>query len=54
MSGLARREAEALRAMPYEEDPDLTWQAPVGPDLPYDGEIPPEVRDLARRRRAAP
>lgn len=48
---LARRELEALEAHPYEEDPDLAWEAPPGPDLPYDGEIPAEVRRLAARRR---
>jgi hypothetical protein len=45
------RESAALAAHPYEEDPDLTWEAPPGPDLPYDGEVPKEVTQLARRRR---
>jgi gamma-glutamyltranspeptidase len=48
---LARREVAAIEAHPYENDPDLAWQAPTGPDLPYDGEIPPDVRKLAGRRR---
>ena len=50
---LGRAEIEALTAMPYEADPDVSWQAPPGPDLPYAGDIPPEVRALAERRRAA-
>lgn len=45
------KEVAALQAQPYEGDPDLAWQAPPGPDLPYDGEIPAEVRRLAQRRR---
>lgn len=48
---LAHREGEALRNMPYEEDPDVAWEAPSGPPLPYDGDIPSEIRDLARERR---
>lgn len=46
-------ERAALLAHPYEDDPDLAWQAPPGPDLPYDGEVPEEVVRLARRRRSA-
>ncbi len=46
-----RRELEALAAHPYEDDPDLSWSAPPGPDLPYDGPVPAEVRKLARQRR---
>lgn len=42
-----RAELAALEAHPYEHDPDLAWDAPDGPDLPYDGEIPQEVLDLA-------
>ncbi len=49
---LARREIDAIEAHPYEDDPDLAWEAPPGPDLPYDGEVPADVRRLARRRRA--
>ncbi len=47
----AEREIAAIRAMPYDEDPDLSWEAPPGPDLPYDGEVPEEVRVLAEQRR---
>ena len=47
-----QRELEALSAAPYEDDPELAWQAPSGPDLPYDGGVPPEVARLARERRA--
>ena len=36
----AQREQEALATHPYEDDPDLAWQAQPGPDLPYDGPIP--------------
>ena len=48
------RELAALERLPYEEDPELSWEAPPGPDLPYDGEVPDDVRRLsaARRRRA--
>ncbi|HVE46434.1 MAG TPA: hypothetical protein VNA57_06770 [Acidimicrobiales bacterium] len=48
------REVAALERLPYEDDPDLSWEAPLGPDLPYDGEVPDGVRRLAaaRRRRA--
>ena len=48
---LAARELAALEAHPYDDDPDLNWEVPSGPDLPYDGEIPEEVRRLAARRR---
>lgn len=47
----ATREAEALERRPYEQDPDLAWQAPRGPDLPYDGEVPEDVISLAETRR---
>ncbi|MGH9127593.1 MAG: hypothetical protein ACRDY2_01180 [Acidimicrobiales bacterium] len=47
----SEREDLALEAMPYEDDPDLAWDAPRGPDLPYDGAIPPEVLCLALDRR---
>jgi hypothetical protein len=49
---LTRQERAALAAAPYDEDPDLDWQAPAGPDLPYAGEIPEEVMRLAAERRA--
>lgn len=47
----ARLEARALSVHPYDDDPDLQWTAPPGPDLPYDGGVPPEVLRLAGRRR---
>jgi hypothetical protein len=50
---LAERETAALAAMPYEEDADLAWATPPGPDLPYDGDIPAGVRELAERRRTS-
>ena len=46
------RELAALDAYPYEQDPDLQWSAPPGPDLPYDGAVPDDVRRLAAERRA--
>lgn len=46
-----RRELEALERLPYEEDSDLLWEAPIGPDLPYDGDVPDDVRQLAATRR---
>lgn len=45
------REAEALERQPYEQDPDLAWSAPHGPDLPYHGDVPKDVIALARARR---
>lgn len=45
------RELAALAHHPYEDDPDLAWQAPPGPDLPFDGAVPPDVISLAQRRR---
>ena len=47
----AERERTALAEWPYEDDPQLAWQAPVGPDLPYDGDIPSGVVQLAAERR---
>ncbi|MGH9000991.1 MAG: hypothetical protein ACRDY7_16555 [Acidimicrobiia bacterium] len=47
----AEAELAALAAAPYEGDPDLSWEAAPGPDLPYDGEVPPEVLRLAAQRR---
>lgn len=47
----AQRELAALTRHPYEDDPDLVWHAPPGPDLPYDGDIPADVLRLARERR---
>lgn len=48
----ALAEIAALESHPYENDPDLAWEAPAGPDLPYDGEVPQEALDLAASRRA--
>lgn len=45
------RERAVLERLPYESDPDLDWTVPFGPDLPYDGDVPGEVRRLAARRR---
>ncbi|MGI8574070.1 MAG: hypothetical protein ACR2MA_01740 [Egibacteraceae bacterium] len=45
------RERTALTELPYEYDPELSWRAPVGPDLPYDGRIREEVLELAKTRR---
>lgn len=47
----AERELAALTNHPYEDDPDLAWPAPPGPDLPYDGDVPADVMRLAQRRR---
>lgn len=46
----AQQELEALDAQPYEADPELTWTAPPGPDLAYDGDVPPDVLELAEAR----
>jgi hypothetical protein len=45
------RERIALDRYPYEDDPDLSWEAPAGPQLPYEGEVPEDVLALARERR---
>ena len=45
------RELAALAALPYEDDPDLAWEARPGPDLPYDGEVPEDVIQLSLQRR---
>ncbi len=47
----AEREAAALDRRPYEDDPELSWSAPLGPDLPYDGAVPDDVVALAAARR---
>lgn len=47
----AEREAAVLAALPYDDDADLNWSPPSGPDLPYDGEVPPEVLRMAAQRR---
>lgn len=46
-----QRERDVLAALPYEDDADLAWEAPPGPDLPYGGEVPAEVLRLAEQRR---
>ena len=45
------RELAVLAVHPYDADPDVAWEMPVGPDLPYDGDIPEEVMELAHQRR---
>ncbi|MGQ0773727.1 MAG: hypothetical protein ACT4NY_04805 [Pseudonocardiales bacterium] len=45
------RELAVLASHPYDKDPDLAWEAPPGPDLPYDGAIPDDVLELAQARR---
>jgi hypothetical protein len=47
----AAQERAVLEAMPYDEDPELAWEAPTGPSLPYDGEVPAAVLRLAASRR---
>ena len=47
----AEQERLALEAMPYDDDPDLSWQAPAGPSLPYEGDVPADVLRLAASRR---
>ncbi len=49
------RELKALGRFPYAADPELSM--PAGPSdlddaMPYDGDVPPEVIALARKRRA--
>jgi len=44
-------ERAALEAHPYDDDPDLAWVAPAAPALPYDGDIPAGVIELAAERR---
>ncbi len=46
----AEREELALDAMPYDADPELAWEVPGGPALPYDGEVPEDVQRLAQNR----
>lgn len=47
-----QRERAALDAAPYEDDPDLAWEADDGPPLPYDGAVPDDVAKLVAQRRA--
>lgn len=54
--GRISKEAEraALDLAPYDLDPDLAMPEPVAlDDLAYDGEVPADVVELARLRRAA-
>lgn len=46
------RELLALRQHPYEQDPDLSWDAPPALPLPYDAQVPADVLALAHERRA--
>ena len=48
----SEHERAALTAHPYDADDNLGWQAASVPDLPYDGPVPQDVRDMAARRRA--
>ncbi|MCA1656364.1 MAG: hypothetical protein LC713_01385 [Actinobacteria bacterium] len=50
----AEQEQVALDAHPYDADTDLSCEAPPGPALPYDGEVPAEVLRLAALRRQSP
>lgn len=47
----ADQERAALERHPYDEDPELGWDAPALPSLAYQGEVPADVRALAERRR---
>jgi hypothetical protein len=49
----AEQELSGLTAEPYERDPDLSWELPAAPGLPYEGPVPPDVVRLGKRRRAA-
>jgi len=46
------RERAILKAQPYEDDPDLAWEAPRGISLAYEADVPPDVLRLAEQRRA--
>ena len=49
------RERAALLAQPYDDDPEVALPDPLLDGflpLPYDGDVPPAVREAARRRRA--
>jgi hypothetical protein len=45
-------EREVLTAQPYHEDPELAWEMSPGAGLAYDADVPPDVLELARQRRA--
>lgn len=44
-------ELRTLAALPYDEDPDLSWDVPPPSGLSYEGDVPRDVLDLAARRR---
>lgn len=44
------QERAALKAAPYDDDPDLAWDTPVGPGLPYEAGVPDDVMELAEAR----
>jgi hypothetical protein len=47
-------ELEALRALPYDRDAELALPAASpASELPYDGDVPTEILEIARRRRSA-
>lgn len=46
----AKREIEALKRHPYDDDPELSLEESA-PPLPYEGAVPDEVLKLARSRR---
>lgn len=47
----AEAEIAAIEAQPYDRDPELAWEPPPNPPLPYDGKIPADVLKLAAQRR---
>jgi hypothetical protein len=50
----ATAERDALRRLPYDEDRELDLPAATfAGELPYDGEVPREILEAARKRRAA-
>ena len=46
------RERAALAESPYEDDPDVAWDAPPAPALAYEGDVPLDVLRLAKQRRS--
>jgi hypothetical protein len=50
----SEKEIAALRDLPYDSDADLALPAASpATDLPYDGDVPTEILEIARRRRSA-
>lgn len=50
----AAAERDALRRLPYDKDRELDLPAATfAGELPYDGEVPREILETARKRRAA-